>query len=134
MALALALAALEDYEEAAAALRDGLAGVGHWEAISLQPAEVFGSVDAYEGLVEALRERAAQERTDADLQLLIGFCYFAAGRYGDAAEQLWAAYHAGVRDLMVKKLLLVSERRNTDLLAEQGKSPKYEIAQTGVTI
>ncbi|MCK4375151.1 MAG: hypothetical protein KAX19_07480, partial [Candidatus Brocadiae bacterium] len=62
--------------------------------------------------VEArLREAAAGDLSDADLQFLLGFQHFATGRYIEAAKVLWSLHEANLDDSLITELLLAAERR-----------------------
>ena len=110
MALALALAAEGDYAGAAQMIRLGLGGVMAPGDLALDPVAVFGSAEALDEIVGKVRA-AAEQQPDADVQLVLGFVCFVAGRPEEAREALWAAYDAAGRAPSVGRLLLAAERR-----------------------
>ncbi len=111
VALALALLGDGQYESAAYMLRRGLRALPDRDFVRLDLAEAFGGAEAYQPVEARLREAAAGDPSDADLQFLLGFQHFATGRYIEAAKVLWPLYEANPDDSLTKELLLAAERR-----------------------
>lgn len=127
LALSLALLGVDDYEGAARTLRLALSGLDDLGVVRLEPAEVFGGADAYERVLARLLRAAQEAPAKADLQLLLGFQYFATGQFGRAVEVLWDAYDAGHRDLLMAKLLLAAQ---SGLRAESPEEEKQAAEET----
>jgi len=128
IALSLALVAVEDYESAARALRQGLRGLEDVKVVQLDPPEAFGPGGTYDRIAERLREAAQNDPANRDVQLLLGFHYFAIGHFGQAGEVLWAAQDAGPRDLVMLELLLAAERQSQAEAKDEAPEQEQEEA------
>ena len=111
IALALALLGDGQYESAAYMLRRGLRALPDRDFVRLDLEEAFGGAEAYQPVEARLREAAAGDLSDADLQFLLGFQHFATGRYIEAAKVLWSLHEANLDDSLITELLLAAERR-----------------------
>jgi len=112
IALSMALVAVEDYEGAGRALKQGLRGLEDVKVVQLDPPGAFGPGGTYDRIAERLRGAAQNDPANRDVQLLLGFHYFAIGHFGQAGEVLWAAQDAGPKDLVMLELLLAAERQS----------------------
>jgi hypothetical protein len=111
VALALALLGDGQYDAAAKELRAGLSLVSDWPAIRLDAAAVFGGVGAYQALETRLLTVARGDAANSDLQLLLGFQYFATGRGAEAAKLLQPAAAANPEDVAIRGLLEAAQAR-----------------------
>jgi cytochrome c-type biogenesis protein CcmH/NrfG len=85
--------------------------VSDWPAIRLDAAAVFGGVGAYQALETRLLTVARGDAANSDLQLLLGFQYFATGRGAEAAKLLQPAAAANPEDVAIRGLLEAAQAR-----------------------
>jgi tetratricopeptide (TPR) repeat protein len=111
VALALALMGDGKYEGAAHMLKRGLRLLPDWQDIRLGTEGPLSGSEAYEEAMLRLRDAAAEQPADTDLQLLLGFHYYSSGRFAEAAKILWAAQEAGATEELIRDLLLAAEER-----------------------
>jgi len=111
LALSLALLGEGQYDPAADELTTGLSLVSDLSAIRLDAAAAFGGAETYQAVETRLATVARGDPANKDLQLLLGFGYFATGRAAEAAKLLQAAATANPDDSAIKGLLEAARAR-----------------------
>jgi len=123
LALALAFMAVRRNELAARELREGLQLVQDWSVLALDPPVVFGSTRRFQAIRSRIAEAAGRDRSNGDLQLMLGFLDLASGADQLAVQTLRAARDAGARDPVISRLLLEAERRAHRRAGGSGRQP-----------
>ena len=108
LTLGLTLFARGDLEDAAVALRAGLAVVPNPEAIELNTQLVFGSGGTYELRIEEVVSGLEEDPENADLCFLMGLHYFSRDDFARAVEHLRMAEALDPADVASARLRALS--------------------------
>jgi len=108
IALGLALAGQGDYVGAAQVIKRGLRGMPDWRDVRFGPAQLFADPAAYEAILNGLKAAESRDKTDQDVQFVLGFLHLAGERYLEAVAHL---AQAGLEDPLVLGLMLEASRQ-----------------------
>ncbi len=86
LALANALFAEEQFDDAAAAILKGLAYIPEWPAVTIDLRQANGTPAEYQTYLTALENKARADPKDASVQFLLGYQYWFTGRRADALD------------------------------------------------
>ncbi len=119
LALGHAHFALHDFELSAQAIQRGLRLVPDWPSYQIDRAAFHRDRKDYDRAFAALEARAGDPSASADVQFLLGYEYYLAGRHEDGRQQFERALetdpeHAGAR------LFLDHDRDQTDSSSSTG--------------
>jgi tetratricopeptide (TPR) repeat protein len=86
LALANALFAEEQFDDASAAILKGLQYIPQWPAVSIDLREANGTPAEYQTYLTALENKARTDPKNASVQFLLGYQYWFTGRHADALD------------------------------------------------
>jgi tetratricopeptide (TPR) repeat protein len=86
LALANALFAEEQFDDAAAAVLKGLQYIPQWPGVDIDLRQVNGTEAEYQTYLTALEGRAVSDPKNPSVQFLLGYQYWFTGRHADALD------------------------------------------------
>jgi tetratricopeptide (TPR) repeat protein len=87
MALANALFAEQNFEDASVAVLKGLTYIPQWPAVPIDLRDAAASPEEYDANLSALESKSKAQPQNASLQFLLGYQYWFTGRRADATDR-----------------------------------------------